>query len=85
MEAIIINFRRGRHTQKPSHAILEVPKVETKKDSAKFLNKNVFWTSPAGKKITGKISASHGNKGLVRSIFEKGLPGQARNTEVEIK
>ena len=25
------------------------------------------------------------NKGLVRAIFEKGLPGQARNTEVEVK
>ncbi|MBS3166584.1 50S ribosomal protein L35ae [Candidatus Woesearchaeota archaeon] len=85
MEAIIINFRRGRHTQKPSHAILEVPKVETKKDSAKFLNKNVFWTSPAGKVIKGIIKAQHGTKGALRAIFEKGLPGQAIGAKAKIE
>jgi ribosomal protein L35AE/L33A len=31
----------------------------------------------AAKKISGKISAVHGNKGAVRAIFESGLPGQA--------
>jgi len=35
--------------------------------------------------IKGKISGSHGNKGLVRAIFERGLPGQALNTEIEVK
>jgi len=35
--------------------------------------------------ITGKVSSAHGNNGIVRAIFEKGLPGQAITTEVEIK
>ena len=41
--------------------------------------------SHCGKQIKGKISGAHGNNGVVRAIFEKGLPGQARNTEVDVK
>ena len=85
MEAIIINFRRGRHTQTPSHAILEVAKVETKADSAKLLGKNIVWTSPAGKQIKGIIKAQHGTKGGLRAIFERGLPGQAIGTKAKIE
>ena len=44
-----------------------------------------MWISPAGKKISGKVASAHGNKGVVRAIFEKGLPGQAVATAVEVK
>lgn len=54
-------------------------------DAKKVAGKEVVWKSPAGKEIRGKISDAHGNKGLVRAIFEKGLPGQAVTTEVEVK
>ena len=50
-----------------------------------FVGKDVEWKYPAGKIIKGKISSSHGNKGVIRAIFEKGLPGQAVTTEVKIK
>ena len=53
-------------------------------EAKKLAGKEVEWKSPAGKLITGKISDAHGNNGLVRAIFEKGLPGQAVSTEVEI-
>ena len=46
--------------------------------------KHVSWKSSAGKIINGKISDAHGTKGLVRAIFETGLPGQAVTTEVEV-
>ena len=84
MKGKVIQFRRGRKTYTPRHFILNVG-ADSRKYSEKFVGKEVVWTSPAGKKITGKIASPHGNKGLVRAIFEKGLPGQARNTEVEVK
>ena len=59
-------------------------KEVTKKDAEKFIGKEVEWKSPSGKVIKGKISSAHGNKGVLRCIFEKGLPGQAITTEVEI-
>ncbi|HDI02973.1 MAG TPA: 50S ribosomal protein L35ae [Candidatus Pacearchaeota archaeon] len=87
MKAKIVSFRRGKHTYKPRHFILEIENVTTKEEAKKFINKQVEWKNPLGKGkvIKGKITALHGNKGLVRAIFEKGLPGQAINTEAEIK
>ena len=35
-------------------------------------------------KIVGKISKAHGNGGAVLARFDKGLPGQAVGTEVDI-
>ncbi len=79
----VVQFRRGLKRIHEKHFILNVG-VSSKGAAKEFRGKEVIWTSPAGKKIKGKISDSHGNKGLVRAIFEKGLPGQARNTEVAI-
>lgn len=81
----VIQFRRGRKTIHERHFLIEIPKVKKREEAGKFVGKEVTWTSPAGKKIQGKISSAHGNNGLVRAIFEKGLPGQAVTTEVEIK
>lgn len=85
MKAKIIQFRRGRHTFKPRHFLIEIEGIKNKKDAEKFVDKEVQWKSPAGKIIKGKISGVHGNKGVVRAIFEKGLPGQAITTGVDIK
>lgn len=81
----IIQFRRGRHTITERHFLIEIEGSKNKKDAEKFVGKSVEWKSPAGRVINGKISGAHGNKGVVRAIFEKGLPGQAITTSVEIK
>ena len=80
----VIQFRRSRRTYKPRHFLIEVG-AKNKKEAEKFIGKEVTWKSPAGKIIKGKVSGAHGNKGVVRAIFEKGLPGQAITTNVEIK
>lgn len=84
-EARIIQFRRGRKTIVERHFLIEIKGISDKKEAEKFVGKEVEWQSPAGKKIKGKISATHGNNGVVRAIFEKGLPGQAVSTKVEIR
>lgn len=85
VEGKVIQFRRGRHNIHERHFLIEIKDVEGKEDALKYIGKNVVWTSTAGKKIAGKIADVHGNKGVVRAIFEKGLPGQAIATKVEIK
>lgn len=82
----IIQFRRGRHTIKEKHYLIEIPKVSDRKQAEKFVGKKVEWTSPGKNKkiIKGIISSAHGNKGIVRARFEKGLPGQAITTNVNI-
>ena len=85
MKAKIIQFRRGRHIIHEKHFLIEIDESKNREDAKKFIGKEVEWKSPTGKIIKGKISSAHGNKGVVRAIFEKGLPGQAITTSVEIK
>ena len=83
MKGKVIQFRRGIKRIHERHFILNV-NTKNREEADKFDGKEVVWTSPAGKEIRGKISSAHGNKGLVRAIFEKGLPGQAKNDDVEV-
>ncbi len=80
----VIQFRRGRRVIHEKHFLIEINEVSNREEAEKFAGKEVIWKSPAGKSIKGKISAAHGNKGLVRAIFEKGLPGQSITTNVDI-
>ena len=85
MEGVIKNFRRGRTTQKTNHMIVYLDEVKKRDKASELVGKQVVWKSPAGKEINGKVASAHGNKGAVRVIFEKGLPGQSLGTKVEIK
>ena len=84
MKGIVVQFRRGRHKIHERHFLLDIG-LKTRDEAKKFAGKEVVWKSIAGKEIHGKISDAHGSKGLVRAIFEKGLPGQAITTEIEVK
>lgn len=81
----VIQFRRGVNTIHERHFLIEVDGSHTREDAKKFQGREVEWKSPAGRIIKGKIAGPHGNKGLVRAIFERGLPGQAVTTGVEVK
>lgn len=84
MRGIIANYRGSKRTQYKSQIIV-IPEGITKRENAKkLLGKRVEWISKTGKKISGKISRVHGNKGAVIVKFERGLPGQALTTNVEI-
>ena len=81
----VVQFRRGRHLIKEKHMLIEIENVLSKEEAEKMIGKDVEWKSPAGKIIKGKVSGAHGNRGVVRVIFEKGLPGQSVGTNVEVK
>jgi len=85
MKGRVIQFRRGRHTIHERHFLIELKGVSNREEAAKLVDKKVVWTSSTGKKINGIVSSAHGNKGVIRAIFEKGLPGQAVTTEVDIE
>ena len=84
MKGIVVQFRRSRHRIKERHYLLDVG-LTSREEAKKMAGRIVEWKSPAGKIIKGKISDAHGNKGLVRAIFEIGLPGQAMTSDVEVK
>ena len=84
MKGIVVQFRRSRKRIHKRHYLLDLG-LNKREDAKKMAGKEVVWKSSSGKEIKGKISDAHGNKGLVRAIFEKGLPGQAVTTEIEVK
>ncbi|MBW2973554.1 50S ribosomal protein L35ae [Candidatus Woesearchaeota archaeon] len=87
MKGTIVNFRGSRRIKKGNQMIVQPEGVDDKEKAKALVGKTVTWTAPGKKKttITGKISAVHGNKGTVRAVFERGLPGQALGQEVKIE
>jgi large subunit ribosomal protein L35Ae len=87
MNATIVNFRRGRHRQNTRQIIIKVEGVNSIEEADKLIKKQVSWKSPGKepKEIKGKVSSSHGNKGCIRAIFERGLPGQAIGEKVKLE
>ena len=84
MTATVVHFRQSRYKVHSHQMVLKV--ADSAEGAQKMIGKTVAWTSPAGKVITGKISALHGRKGNVRAIFaEKGLPGQALGQKLKIQ
>ena len=85
VEGTINNYRIGRKTKSSNQMIVVVSGSTTKDGAAKYVGKNVEYTTEAGRKINGKVAAAHGTKGSVRVIFEKGMPGQAIGRKVNIQ
>jgi large subunit ribosomal protein L35Ae len=84
MEGTIVNFRMGRHHQKDNHMVVSIIGVENREKAEKLISKEVIFKTEKGNEIKGKIASAHGNKGAVRVIFEKGMPGQSLAKKVKI-
>ena len=85
MEGTIVNFRSARHHQTGNQMIIAIKGYSDKEKAKELVGKKVRWTSPAGKEISGKVAAVHGNSGAVRTIFDTGMPGQSVGTKVTIE
>ncbi len=77
---------RGSHkTQDTKRMIIQPEGSTSKETAAKLVGKKAIWSTPKGNKIEGIITKPHGGKGAVLVRFdEKGLPGQALGTKLEI-
>ncbi len=84
MEAQILGYRTGRHTQNVNQLLLEVNNVTSKNKAQSLLGKKLVWKTPGGKEIKGEVIGLHGNRGIVRAKFERNLPGQAIGSKVQL-
>ena len=75
-KALILSFRRGRHTQKTNQFLLEIEGADTRAKASQYIGSRVVWTSPGKleKKIYGKITTTHGNNGVLRARFRADCP-----------
>ena len=77
MKGVVVNYRRGRHTQYKYQVIVYFPGIDSREKAAQLVGKRVVWITPNKYKLfVGVITAPHGNKGRVRVRFRKGVPGQ---------
>ncbi len=85
MKGTIASFKRGIHTQTNNQMIVQVEGVHDRKKAAPLVGKEVVFKTEAGNEIKGKVASPHGNKGALRVLFEKGMPGQSLSKTVELK
>jgi ribosomal protein L35AE/L33A len=76
MRGIVINFRRGRHTQNNKQLVI-LPLENTNPIGKKVI------ISMGKTKFIGKITRKFG-KGKYLALFKRGLPGEVIGKEVEI-
>ena len=84
MKGILSGNRRGVHTAYTNQYVVKIDGVDGRDEANGVIGKRVCWKTSTGKEIVGKISKAHGNSGAVLVRFDKGLPGQAIGTEVDI-
>ena len=83
MKGKILHFRQNRHTTYGNHMLVEVEGVGSREEASKLVGKQVAYDT--GKTvINGEVASAHGNKGVVRVIFSRGLPGQSLGEAVVI-
>ncbi len=87
MAGVISHFRGSFRRKKGNHLIVVVPGIDSREKAQSYIGKTVVWNAPGKKKtqIKGKVSSAHGNKGALRVIFERGLPGQSLGQEIKIE
>ncbi len=84
LEGVIINYRRGPRTQRSRECLVGFPNVKSRSEANRLIGRRVAWTDGKKNMIVGTIVSPHGNKGLVRVRFRRGLPGQALGMPVRI-
>ncbi len=87
MAGIVSHFRGSFRRKKGNQLVVIVPGVDNREKAQSYIGKTAVWTAPGKAKtqIKGKISAAHGNKGALRVVFERGLPGQSLGQDVKIE
>ena len=79
-----MNFRQGRKTHYKNHLIIKINSVDNRESAKKLIDKHVVYKTK-NSEIKGVVKSVHGNKGCLRVIFEKGMPGQSISKKVMIE
>ena len=83
---VIMSFRRGRARTHETQVLCKFTGFDDAKSASKLIGHEMEWTSPMGIAIRGRITKTHGIKGVVRVQLSRGhaLPGQSLGNIVTI-
>ena len=79
----IMNYRTGLRTQYSRECLIKFSNVNSAVQVGALIGQKVVWKDEK-KRLIGKIIGFHGNSGVVRVKFKKGVPGPALGTTVEL-
>ena len=79
----IVNYRIGIRRQNPRECLIQFAHINSASLACQLIQRKVVWKQGTCKLI-GKIAGSHGKNGVVKVKFQKGVPGQALGTSVEL-
>ena len=79
----VLNYRIGIKTQNPKECLIQFGHINSSALAGQLIQRKVVWKQ-GNKKFVGKIAGVHGKNGVVKVKFQKGLPGQALGTPVEL-
>ena len=91
-KGVFLGFKRGQRTQRENTALVAIRNCQDRSSSTFYHGKRVAFiyrgknakTGINYKCIWGKVTASHGQSGLVRAKFAKNLPPRAMGTSVRV-
>jgi len=78
-----MNYRIGIRTQMSRECLIQFTDIVTVAEAGRLVGRKVVWKDENNRRI-GKIVGFHGKNGTVRVRFQKGVPGQALGTVVEL-
>ena len=78
-----MNYRIGIRTQSSRECLIQFDHVDSVAHAGRLMGQKVVWKGE-NKTLTGKIVRFHGKNGAVIVKFNKGIPGQALGTKVEL-
>lgn len=84
MNARIVHFRQSRHGTTGNQMLVEAEGVLSREAADKLVGKKVVFKTKNGE-IRGEVASAHGNSGVLRVRFERGMPGQAIGQELQIQ
>lgn len=80
---IIVNYRVGIRRQNPKECLIQFAHINSVSLAGQLVSRRVVWKQGTTK-LVGKIAGLHGKNGVVKVKFQKGVPGQALGTNVEL-
>jgi large subunit ribosomal protein L35Ae len=83
-KATILNYRGSRKTRRMNQMLIEIEGADSKTKASAYIGRRVVWKTPSGKLIYGTLTHPHGNRGVLRARFAKGLPGESLGKKAKV-
>jgi len=84
MKARVIDFRKGKRTQKCNQVLVKIDGMDTRALASGLIGRPVVFKTRSGKRVSGKVIGTHGNNGVVYARFTKGVSLNDLSNGIEV-